>query len=57
MDELLGSPECDRISCHCDDRLLQRAELLKSSGGVKPAGQGRLHEAMNELTREMLVEA
>lgn len=51
VDDLLGGPGRTRVRHHHDGRLLQRAELLKSGSRVLSTGNGRLHEASNELTR------
>lgn len=56
LDELLGGPDRCRIARHRDRRLLQCAELLKASGRIEPAGDGGLHEALDELMRESFVE-
>src|ERR1700712_2586968 len=56
-DELLGSLGHSRISRHRDCRLLQGAKLLKASGWIGALADSGLHEALDELTREMLIEA
>jgi hypothetical protein len=54
---MFGSLRNDRIPRHGNRRLLQRAELLKASGWIGASVDSRLHEALDELTREMLIEA